>query len=110
MVNPGVFHGLRKEFLTGEKVTYSNAVANGHATDTIADIQRRFLKRFPVDLPLDEEPSPEHLASVDDTEADPDPEEPDEESEVVNSNVGEHAKLIVLRKGVRAPFLTRLFI
>lgn len=30
----------------------------------MADIQRRFFKRFPVDLPLDKEPTTEILASV----------------------------------------------
>jgi hypothetical protein len=78
MVNLGVFHGLRKDFLTGEKVTYSNAVAGDYEKDSIADIQRRFFKRFPVGLPLSEEPSAEHLASVNDADADPDTEEPDE--------------------------------
>ena len=108
MVNPGVFHGLRKDFLTGEKVTYSNAVAGNYGKDTIADIQRRFFKRFPVDLPLSEEPSAEHLASVNDADADPDTEEPDEtdltleECAIARSKLEERAKLIILRKGVRA--------
>jgi hypothetical protein len=108
MVNPGVFHGLRKEFLTGEKVTYSNAVAGNYEKDTIADIQRRFFKRFPVSLPLNEEPSDEHLASVNDADADPDAEEPDEtdltseDCAIARSKLEERAKLIISRKGVRA--------
>jgi hypothetical protein len=107
MVNPGVFHGLRKDFLTREKVTYSNAVAGGYEKDTIADIQRRFFKRFPVGLPLKEELSAEHLASVNDADADPDAEEPDEtdltpeECANARSKLEERAKLIILRKGVR---------
>ena len=52
MVNPGVFHGLRKDFLTGEKVPYSIAIENDNEEDAIADIQYRFFKHFPVDLPL----------------------------------------------------------
>ena len=46
MVNPGVFHGLRKDFLAGEKVTYTDAIAGGYEKDAVADIQRRFFKRF----------------------------------------------------------------
>jgi len=108
MVNPGVFHGLRKDFLAGEKVTYTNAVAGGYEKDTIVDIQRRFFKRFPVCLPLSEEPSAEHLASVNDADADPDAEELDEtdltpeECAIARSKLEERAKLIILRKGVRA--------
>lgn len=108
MVNPGVFHGLRKDFLAGEKVTYSNAVAGNYEKDTIADIQRRFFKRFPVGLPLNEEPSAEHLASVNDADADPDVEGPDEtdltseECAIARSKLEERAKLIIFRKGVRA--------
>jgi hypothetical protein len=108
MVNPGVFHGLRKDFLTGEKVTYSNAVAGGYEKDTVADIHHRFFKRFPVGLPLSEEPSAEHLASVNDADADPDAEEPDEtdltpeERAIAGSKLEERVKLIILRKGVRA--------
>lgn len=107
MVNPGVFHGLRKDFLTGEKATYSNAVAGEHEKDTIADIQRRFFKRFPVDLPLDQEPSFEHLASVNDEDADADAELPDEtdltpeECAAAKSKIEERAQLVVFRKGVR---------
>jgi hypothetical protein len=117
MVNPGVFHGLRKDFLIGEKVTYSNAVAGDYERDTIADIQRRFFKRFPVGLPLNEEPSAEHLASVNDADADPDTEEPDETDltpeayAVARSKLEERAKLIISRKGVRtSDCLIMLFI
>ena len=108
MVNPGVFHGLRKDFLSEEKATYANAVAGGYEKDSIADIQRRFFKRFPVSLPLNEEPSAEHLASVNDADADADVEEPDEtdltpgECAVARSKLEERAKLIILRKGVSA--------
>ena len=51
MVNPGTFRGLRKEFLLGEKATYSEAVTGGYAADALANIQRRYFKRFPPELP-----------------------------------------------------------
>lgn len=77
MPNPGAFHGARKAFLLAEKPTYALAVDDGAAADGLADIQRRFFKRFPIDLPDDQEPTPEHLAAVDDKAADRDVEHPD---------------------------------
>jgi hypothetical protein len=44
MVNPGVFHGLRRDFLMEEKTKYNAAVAKGYEKDVVADIQRRFFK------------------------------------------------------------------
>lgn len=73
MVNPGTFHGLRKEFLLQEKATYRLAVTGGYKKDAVADIQRRFFKRFPIDLAPDEDPSAEHLALVDGTDPEPEP-------------------------------------
>ncbi|KAF9540849.1 hypothetical protein CPC08DRAFT_770728 [Agrocybe pediades] len=66
MVNPGVFRGLRKEFLLGEKDAYAKGVLGGYAADVLAAIQRRYFKRFPIDLPHDQEPTSEHLSAVDD--------------------------------------------
>jgi len=68
MVNPGTFRGTRKEFLKGELIAYARAVEGGYPIDGVALISRRYFKRYPVDLPLDEEPTPEHLAAVDDEE------------------------------------------
>jgi len=70
MVNPGVFQGSRKEFLLSERPSYSAAVAEGYAADALAMIQRRYFKRYPVELPHTLEPSPEFLAAVDDNSAD----------------------------------------
>ena len=72
MVNPGTFRGTRKVFLKGELVPYAAAVEGGFAADGVALITRRYFKHYPVDLPLDMEPSPEHLAAVDDDAIDPD--------------------------------------
>lgn len=71
MVNPGSFSGRRKAFLDAQKETYAAAVAAGHINDTVADIQRRYFKRFPVTLLHSEEPSEEYLAAVDDDAPDP---------------------------------------
>jgi len=79
MVHPGAFNGSRKEFLIGEKPKYHAAVAGGSAKDVLADIQRRYFKRFPIDLPHNEEPSPEHLALVDDSKPDSELQVPDKE-------------------------------
>ena len=72
MVNPGTFRGTRKTFLAGELVAYAAAVEGGFIGDGVALIARRYFKRYPVDLPLDEEPSPEHLAAVDNEAIEPD--------------------------------------
>lgn len=79
MVNPGAFRGSRKEFLVGKKPAYALAVRNGYTQDAIAQIVRQYLKRYPIDLPHNVEPSAEWLDAVDDNAADPEPEEPDEE-------------------------------
>jgi hypothetical protein len=78
MVNPGAFKGLRKTFLLSNKAAYADAVASNTVAEFIVDLLRRFFKRFPPALPNDEEPSPDHLASVDDNTADPDILLPDE--------------------------------
>ncbi|KAF9470439.1 hypothetical protein BDN70DRAFT_939712 [Pholiota conissans] len=79
MVNPGAFRGSRKEFLMNEKVNYSAGVVGGYASEALAAIQRRYFKRFPIDLPHDEEPSAESLAEVNDEAPDEDVSGPDEQ-------------------------------
>ena len=71
MVNPGAFKGLRKEFLDSQKELYASAVRDNHVADTVADIQRRYFKRFPVTLSHMQEPTEEFLATVDDNAPDP---------------------------------------
>ena len=79
MVNPGVFQGSRKEFLLGERASYSAAVAGGYAVDALALIQRHYFKRYPVELPHTLEPSPEFLAAVDDDAPDDEIPVPDQD-------------------------------
>lgn len=71
MVNPGSFTGRRKEFLDSQKDLYAAAVKGGHVADTVADIQRRYFKRFPITLSHTEEPTQESLDAVDDDSPDP---------------------------------------
>ncbi|KJA13088.1 hypothetical protein HYPSUDRAFT_120316, partial [Hypholoma sublateritium FD-334 SS-4] len=71
MVNPGAFSGQRRAFLDGQQAVYAAAVAESHINDTVADIQRRYFKRFPITLSHTEEPTAEFLATVDDDAPDP---------------------------------------
>ncbi|PPR02921.1 hypothetical protein CVT26_009776 [Gymnopilus dilepis] len=68
-----VFAGLRKDFLTAQLEDYEKALTDGARDDFVNDVLRRFLKRFPLDLPLDKEPSQEHLNAVDDSAPDEEP-------------------------------------
>ena len=91
----------------GEKSKYRAAVAGGFVKDAMADIQRRYFKRFPIDIPHSEEPLPEHLASVDDGETDPESQVPDkenlslEEYEEQLEKLEARRKLVILRKDVK---------
>ena len=69
MVNPGAFQGLRKQFLMNERPAYKSGVLGGYAADALANIQHRYFRRFPIDLPHDQEPSVEWLAGVNDNAA-----------------------------------------
>ncbi|KJA13205.1 hypothetical protein HYPSUDRAFT_151852, partial [Hypholoma sublateritium FD-334 SS-4] len=58
-------------FLDAQKEVYAAAVAENHVNDTVADIQCRYFKRFPLTLSHSEEPTEESLAAVDDDAPDP---------------------------------------
>lgn len=106
MVNPGAFRGPRREFLLGEKAAYGQAVMEGYTGEAVANIQRRYFKRFPIDLPHDQDPTPEQLQAVDDEEVEPELEEPDptkmlpEEFKAALSSLEARQKLIEFRKAV----------
>lgn len=78
MVNPGSFQGARRQFLEDEKEGYIQAAVDGVLPDRLADIQRRFFKRFPIDRGDDYEPTADELAAVDDDAPDAEPAAPDE--------------------------------
>lgn len=78
MVNPRAFQGSHKDFLLSQKATYSAGIAGGYAADALAIIQQQYFKWYPIDLPHDQEPDAEALASVDYDAPDIEQEEPDE--------------------------------
>lgn len=94
-----------------QKPVYSAGVTGGYAADTLALIQRKYLKRFPIDLQHNEEPTEEWLASVNDEGPDPDPVPPDIESLSEEDYVAamkeleERQKLLAFRKAVSENFV-----
>ena len=76
-MNPSAFQGSRKIFLQSQTAEYQAGVVGGYATNALAQIQRKYLKRFPIDLPHNKEPSPEWLAAVDEEAAGEEHEGPD---------------------------------
>ena len=115
MVNPGAFQGSWKEFLLGERPSYSAGVARGYAADALAliqVIQRRYFKRYPLDLPHTVEPSAEFLAAIDDDAAEVNITEPDQDhmsdeeyAEAIN-RLAERQKLFSYRKAVSRALFT----
>jgi hypothetical protein len=80
MVNPGAFQGARKIFLTEQLEAYAAAVVGNYAKDCLADIQRRYFKRFPIEQDHNVDPAPELLSNIDNDAADPDEIPPNPES------------------------------
>jgi hypothetical protein len=109
MVNPGAFQGSRKAFLLSQKAAYSAGVAGGYAADALSIIQRQYFKRYPIDLPDDEEPDAEVLASIDDNAPDVEQEQPDEvqlgpeEYATAMSALKARRSAITFRKAVSLP-------
>ena len=116
MVNPGAFRGSRKEFLMGKKAAYSAGMAGGYGVDALTLIQRRYFKRYPVDLPHHEEPTAEHLAAVDDDAPEPEPEEPNpetmtnEECEAATKKLDRRQTILKFRKAVSCSCLLLMVI
>lgn len=79
MVNPGVFKAVRLAFLLAERENYAKAVADGNVVEVLADIIRRYFKRFPMCLGDDYEPLEEELVKVDDQSPDEETSKPDED-------------------------------
>jgi hypothetical protein len=106
MVNPGSFGFSRKAFLISQQPAYSAGVVGGYAADALGTIQRKYHKRFPIDLSHDEEPSEEWLASVDDEEPYPEQVAPDietlgeEEYARVMGALEKRQKLVAFRQAV----------
>jgi len=107
MVNPGAFQGSRKDFLLSQKACYMAGVVGGYAADALADIQRRYFKRYPIDLEHNEEPTVEWLSMVDDDAPDEEKAEPDintldeEQYTAMVEQLEERRLLLTFRKVVR---------
>jgi len=107
MVNPGSFKGARKEFLLAQKADYAASVVGGYTADCLADIQRRYFKRFPIEHEHNVDPPREWLDSIDDNAIDPEPVPPDEDSiadaefEALQREWMGRRKAIIARKEVR---------
>ncbi|KAH7904749.1 hypothetical protein BJ138DRAFT_1018673 [Hygrophoropsis aurantiaca] len=111
MVNPGAFHGSRKDFLLAEKQGYAEAIKHNYAGDFLSNLNRRYLKRYPISLPHDHEPSAEHLASVNDNDADPE----DSGDEYSSSNevtklIDQRKKVLPIRILITLTFFSHLFV
>lgn len=77
MPNRGAFLGSRLDFMRAQNSLYAAAVVANTKDECVADIQRRYFKRYPIDLEHNVEPTLEFLDSVDDDEADPEVVAPD---------------------------------
>jgi len=112
MVNPGIFRGSRFIFLKGEKPAYKAGVDGGYAADALAKIQGRYFRRYPVELSLDDELSPEFTSAVNDEVPDAEQQQPDAEEltdveyEAEVERLQMRSNLIDIRKAVSC----RLFI
>ena len=71
MVNPGTFKSARFTFLMEQKELYNAAVKGNEVAACLADIQRHYFKRFPIDAPHNVDPNPAWLAAVNDDKAGP---------------------------------------
>jgi hypothetical protein len=106
MVNPGAFQGSRKAFLLSQKDAYKAGVLGGYAADALAEIQRKYLKRYPIDLSHSEEPPAAWLAAVDDEALDEEQVEPnadvltDEELAIAIERLEQRQNLLCYHKAV----------
>ena len=72
---------MRKMFLDSQQAAYDAAAEEDDVADIVANIQRRYFKRFPLTLLHSQDPTPEHLASVDDDAPDPELTPPPQDNE-----------------------------
>ncbi|PPQ76153.1 hypothetical protein CVT24_006578 [Panaeolus cyanescens] len=68
-MHPGNFSAARKAFLLTQRPAYDAAFEIGDAKNAIANIFRRYCKRFPLSMPDDQDPSQDELEMVDDEDA-----------------------------------------
>lgn len=70
MVNR-TFKGLRLEWLLEQKQAYEEAVTKSTVPSFLDIAFARFCRQFPINMPLDQEPTNEFLDTVDDNAPEP---------------------------------------
>ncbi|KAE9396612.1 hypothetical protein BT96DRAFT_941599 [Gymnopus androsaceus JB14] len=80
MVNPGCYTGMRLKFMHQQLAEYNKKKTDVDRQAFVLMTIRLFLKHFPVSLGEDE-PSEEHLSSIDDSVVEPEAPLPDEGTE-----------------------------
>lgn len=99
MPHPKIFQGQRGKWLDAQLEDYGKAIDFGTTAAFIRGVQRRFLARWPMSLPLNEEQSEEFIAQVDDNA-------PIEESDLSGfseEQLNEMSAALKLRKAVSQP-------
>lgn len=94
-MHPGFFSVARKAFLETQRALYNAAYEIGDAKNCIANVFRRYCKRFPRTLPEDVDPSQEELEAVRDDEADE--EDNDDNLDLSSYPEEERAKILEAR-------------
>lgn len=106
MAARAAFSGLRLKFMEDQLEGYATAVVESRDNDFVLDVQRRYLKRFPLSLPHEVEPSQESLDPIDDNMPDPELKEPnrkdmsDEEYKAAKGAFDYDCSLLRFRKEV----------
>lgn len=101
-----IFKGSRRDYLTTQRPAYEQAVADGTVNDFLDIVYGRYARRYPIELEMTDEPSPEFLAAVDDEAPDPEREPlsddlSDDERAVEEKKIKERQALIQKRRKVR---------
>lgn len=91
MVNR-TFKGRRLEWLLAQKPAYEDAVTKATIPSFLDATFARFCRRFPIDLPLDQEPTAEFLAAVDDNAPEPEQETPRDDMDEEEKTIAEAAQ------------------
>lgn len=92
-------------FLDEQIPLYATAVANGTIKEFIDTVYARYARRFPIEMPLEVDPSPEALAAVDDDSPESEAEDfhddlSPEEQEAEEKRITDRRALIRKRKSV----------
>lgn len=97
MVAAPAFCGSRLVFLQEHRILYAQALANSTHKQFVTNFTRRYFKRYPITLDHKEEPSAEHINSVNDDVVD----EEVDISTLSNEEMTRHVADIKFRRGVK---------